>query len=139
MDTDNDLTVKILYHEDMKPDFFFIRNPIQNLKFEALDSSLQNYLGNPNAERFDAFFPEFQNTDVMACFFDDRYFRCKFTGEIEKNMPKVFLIDVGRIVNIPFDCCFGIPLRFTTPKACALLCHLDIVPKVSLYLLTQVN
>ena len=67
--------------------------------------------------------------DVMACFVEDRYFRCKILG-IEQNMPKVFLIDVGEILKVPFDSCYAIPLRFAHLKPYALLCHLNIVPKV---------
>ena len=126
-----DLTVRIIFNEEMRPDRFFVRNPQQSLNFDAMDSSLQNHFKNPNMDRFDgSSSPQLQNNDVMACFVENRYFRCKFLG-IEQNMPKVFLIDVGEILKVPFDSCYAIPLRFANLKPCALLCHLNIVPKVS--------
>ena len=128
-----DITVRIIFNEEMRPDRFFVRSPQQSLKFDAMDSSLQNHFKNPNMDKFDGSSPQFQNNDVMACFVEDRYFRCKFLG-IEQNMPKVFLIDVGRILKVPFDSCYGIPLRFAHSKPYALLCHLNIVPKVSTFL-----
>ena len=125
------LTVRIIFNEEMRPDRFFVRSPQQHLNFEAIDSSLQNYFKNPNMDRFDAdgSSPQLQNNDVMACYVEDRYFRCKFLG-IEQNMPKVFLIDMGEILKVPFDSCYAIPLRIANLKPCALLCHLNIVPKV---------
>ena len=82
------LTVRIIFNEEMRPDRFFVRSPQQHLNFEAIDSSLQNYFKNPNMDRFDAdgSSPQLQNNDVMACYVEDRYFRCKFLG-IEENMP----------------------------------------------------
>ena len=131
METENNLKVRIIFNEEMRPDRFFVRSPQQNLNFEALDSSLQNHFKNPNMDRFDgSSSPQLQNNDVMACFVEDRYFRCKFLG-IEQNMPKVFLIDVGEILNVPFHFCYPIPLRFARSKPHALLCHLNVVPKVS--------
>ena len=126
------LTVRIIFNEEMRPDRFFVRSPQQHLNFEAIDSSLQNYFKNPNMDRFDAdgSSPQLQNNDVMACYVEDRYFRCKFLG-IEQNMPKVFLIDVGKILKVPFGSCYPIPLRFARSKPHALLCHLNVVPKVS--------
>ena len=124
------LTVRIIFNEEMRPDRFFVRSPQQSLKFDAMDSSLQNHFKNPNMDRFDgSSSPQLQNNDVMACFVEERYFRCKFLG-IEQNMPKVFLIDMGEILKVPFDSCYAIPLRFAHLKPCALLCHLNIVPKV---------
>ena len=131
METESNLKVRIIFNEEMRPDRFFVRSPQQNLNFETLDSSLQNHFRNPNMDRFDgSSSPQLQNNDVMACFVEDRYFRCKFLG-IEQNMPKVFLIDVGDILKVPFESCYPIPLRFARSKPHALLCHLNVVPKVS--------
>ena len=126
----NNLTVRIIFNEEMRPDRFFVRSPQQSLKFDAMDSSLQNHFKNPNMDRFDgSSSPQLQNNDVMACFVEDRYFRCKLLG-IKQNRPKVFLIDTGEILKVPFESCYAIPLRFAHSKPCALLCHLNIVPKV---------
>ena len=130
METENNLNVRIIFNEEMRPDCFFVRSTQQNLNFDAMDSSLQNHFRNPHMNGFDGNSPRFQNThDVMVCFVEDRYFRCNFLG-IEQNQPKVFLIDVGRILKVPFDSCYGIPLRFAHSKPYALRCHLNIVPKV---------
>ena len=130
METENNLKVRIIFNEEMRPDRFFVRSPQQSLNFDAMDSSLQNHFKNLNMNRFDGSSPQLQNNDVMACFVKDRYFRCKFLG-IEQNMPKVFLIDMGEIRKVPFGSCCAIPLRFANLKPCALLCHLKIIPKVA--------
>ena len=117
-------TVSILYREEMRPDFFFVRTSKQSKEYEAMDALLQNYFKSDE----NPLFPQLQINDMMACFIDGKYQRCKFLY-FDQSVPTVYLVDDGRTLAVPFDACFGIPVEFSQTNACTLRCHLDIDPQ----------
>ena len=121
------LSVRILYSEEMRPNHFFVRTKMQAKVFDKIDSHLQDYFKlDPNLA-----VPQLQQNDLMACFVDGRYFRSKFLRLDRKTkLPVVYLVDVGRKLKVSFKSCYQIPLAYVNFNACALQCHLNIVPSI---------
>ena len=119
------LSVRILYSEEMRPNHFFVRTKMQASVFDKIDSHLQDYFKlDPNLA-----VPQLQQNDLMACFVDGRYFRSKFLRlDRRTKLPVVYLVDVGRKLKVSFKSCYQIPNQYANFNACALQCHLNIVP-----------